>query len=447
MSQSQGRIGAPPGELLRILGVFFGIAVAVGAMIGAGILRTPSLIAHSIPDARLILALWALAAVHALLEANVVSELATAMPKAGGFYVYVHRAFGDVGGLIVGWTAWVQRLASTAALSVAFADFLALLWPAVSHFTAAAAVAMQVAMFGMNMIGLRPGRTFQEITSVLKALAFVAFCAIAFLIVAPAPTLPAALTHTAPFMAIVAAYQLIVGAYGGWYEPASFSEENTAPGRNLPRAMGVGIAVAATLYVAINAALLHALGTTGVAQSALPYVQILSRIGGASTATVFAACAVVIVVSCANVGIMAAPRVLLALSRDGMLPARFQVVNEGGSPTFAFVLTALGAIALALSGSFVLAFSLIATFQTASLILVILALFVLRRREPALARPFRSLFYPWLPALALAIDLALLGLFLSANVLSGLYALVLWLLCIPFAILLRRTRPTAPTPP
>src|ERR1700753_430141 len=109
-------------HLLNILGVSFGIAVAIGGMIGAGILRTPSAIAAQVPDARLILLLWAIGAVHAALEANVVSELATAIPRAGGFYVYAHRAFGDVGGLVVGWTTWIARQASSAALSVAFAN-------------------------------------------------------------------------------------------------------------------------------------------------------------------------------------------------------------------------------------------------------------------------------------------------------------------------------------
>src|SRR5437773_6176054 len=109
------------GELLHILGASFGIAVAVGAMIGVGILRAPSLIARGVPDARFIIALWAVALLHAALEANVIAELGTAMPRAGGPYVYVHRAFGDVGGLVVGWTLWMQRVASTAALSIAFA--------------------------------------------------------------------------------------------------------------------------------------------------------------------------------------------------------------------------------------------------------------------------------------------------------------------------------------
>src|SRR5437868_12723590 len=146
------------GELLHILGATFGIAVAVGAMIGVGILRAPSLIAHDVPDARFIIALWVLALVHAALEANVIAELGTAMPRAGGPYVYVHRAFGDVGGLVVGWTLWMQRAASTAALSIAFAEFLGLLWPAAAKMAPATAVPMQLALFGANLVGLREGR-------------------------------------------------------------------------------------------------------------------------------------------------------------------------------------------------------------------------------------------------------------------------------------------------
>src|SRR5207248_158091 len=122
----------------------------------------------------LILALWAIGAVHAALEANVVSELSTAIPRAGGFYVYAHRAFGDVGGLVVGWTTWISRLASTAALSVAFADFLALLWPVAGGHTVAVAIVMQIVIFGLNIVGLREGRSFQQVTSLMKALALAA---------------------------------------------------------------------------------------------------------------------------------------------------------------------------------------------------------------------------------------------------------------------------------
>jgi APA family basic amino acid/polyamine antiporter len=428
------------GHLLHILGVSFGIAVAIGGMIGAGILRTPSTIAAQVPDARLILALWAIGALHAALEANVVSELATAIPRAGGFYVYAHRAFGDVGGLVVGWTTWISRLASSSALSVAFADFLALLWPAVGQHTVLAAIAMLLAVFGLNLIGLREGRTFQQVTSLVKTLALAAFCVAAFATATPHPPSVATAFPIMSWMGAIAAYQAIVGAYAGWYEPAFFAEENAQPGRSVPRAMFTGLAIAAVLYLALNAALLHALGVANVAHGALPYATVLAQIGGRTTSALFAVGAMFVVVSCANAGIMSAPRVLLALSRDGLLPAMFRNVNRGGSPYVACLMTAACAILLTLSGSFGLLFGLIGTLGVASFILTIGAIFVLRRREPGLERPFRAIGYPWLPALVLVVDIALLVLFLNVNWWGALYAVILWLACIPFAIVARRAR-------
>jgi basic amino acid/polyamine antiporter, APA family len=243
---------------------------------------------------------------------------------------------------------------------------------------------------------------------------------------------------------MIAAYQLIVGAYSGWYEPAFFAEECKEPGRSLPRAMGIGLLLTAVLYIGTNAALLHALGIDGVARNPLPFTAVLAAFGGPYAAGAVAVFALLSVASCANAGVMSAPRVLLALSRDKLLPGIFQTVNRGGSPTIAIIATAGAAMAIALTGSFNLAFGLIATLQSASFILVILALFVLRRREPELARPFRAIGYPWLPALVLAIDIALFVLFLNANWTGGLYAGIMWLLCIPFALLARRVRRALP---
>src|SRR5215469_1235980 len=114
-------------QLLKILGVTFGVAVAVGEIIGSGILRSPQLIASTVPSVNLILGLWIICAVHSWLGANVLAELGTAMPRTGGPYVYARRALGDVAGLVVGWTNWLSKMAGAAAASVSFAEFLPIL--------------------------------------------------------------------------------------------------------------------------------------------------------------------------------------------------------------------------------------------------------------------------------------------------------------------------------
>jgi len=433
--------GARPAHLLKILGLSFGIAVAVGNMIGSGILRSPSIIAGEVPGVALILGLWVLGGVHAALGANVIAELGTALPKSGGAYVYAHRAFGDVGGLVVGWTVWLSKLAGIAAASVSFAEFLPLLWPWAGGHKIAIAIGLQAAIYGANMMGLREGRALQEGTSLIKAAMLFAFVLAAIALVAPAE--PTAVTHASPLLGwagAILAYQLIRGAYSGWDAPVYFSGENVSPSKSIPRALAFGLILTAVLYVSVNAALLHALGPSGVAASPLPFTAVLNRFGGALPSILFALTAMITVASCANANIMSAPRVLFALSEDRLLPRALQSVNAGGSPTLAFLMTAMASVALAMTGGFALVFGLIGTLDTVSGILVGTALFVLRWREPGLVRPFRAILYPWLPAAALLIDLALLGLFASADQKGALFALVLAVLCIPFALAARRVR-------
>lgn len=97
------------GRLLKVLGVGFGLAGSVGGTIGAGILRVPGLVADQLPSQPLIFWIWVLGASYALLGAVCVAELAAAMPRAGGWYVYAEEAFGRRAGFLVGWSDWIAH--------------------------------------------------------------------------------------------------------------------------------------------------------------------------------------------------------------------------------------------------------------------------------------------------------------------------------------------------
>jgi len=428
------------GHLLRILGVTFGVAVGVGGMIGAGILRTPAVIAHDVPDVWLMLALWVMGGVHSALGANVLAELATALPRSGGEYVYAHRAFGNTIGLIVGWTTWLRQVAGVAALSVAFAEFLALLWPEAANNAGAVAVGMQVVIFALNFAGLREGRAFQIGTSLMKGLMLLAFAIAAVAVASPHAATHASMPSIIGWAAIIGSYQLIRGAYSGWDMAAYFTEENVAPSRSIPRALGFGILATAILYVTVNAALVYSVGIDGVSASKLPFTTVLDRFGGPVPSILFAVGAIISVVSCCNAGIMTAPRILFALAHDRLLPQAFAHVNRGGTPDLALGLMAVASIVLALSGSFEFVFGLIGILNTVGSLLVEAGFFVLRRREPALARPFRALGYPWLPALVLITDVALLILFGANDTRGIIFAGVLAALCVPLAWLARHNK-------
>jgi amino acid transporter len=430
----------PRHHLLKILGVSFGVAVAVGDMIGSGILRAPNIMATTIPSISFIMGLWLFGAFDAALGANVFAELGTTLPKSGGAYVYAQRAFGDIGGLIVGWANWLAFMAGIASAAISFANFLPLLWPWAAAHTIGVALAMLIALFGANILGLREGRTLQESTSFIKAAMLILFC-VAAILFAP-QTAPLAPRLAAPMLgwsALVAGYQLVRGAYAGWDAPVYFSEETVDPAATLPRALFIGLALTSFLYVAVNAALLYALGLNGVAASPLPFTVVVSHFGSVAS-VLFALTALITVASCANAGIMAGPRIIYAMARDGLLPRIFETVNSGGSPSAAFVLTAVVSLALAASGEFGLVFGLIGTLNGMAAIGIVAALFWLRRREPGLARPFRAIGYPVLPALWLVMQLALFALVAASDRVGVLFAVGLSLACIPFALIARRGR-------
>jgi APA family basic amino acid/polyamine antiporter len=431
----------PRHHLLKILGVGFGVAVAVGDMIGSGILRAPSSIAANIPSAGFIMALWGFGALHAALTANVYSELGTALPKSGGDYNYAQRAFGDIGGLVVGWSGWLAFVAGTAAAAISFANFLPLVWPWSQQHTVGVALAMLIALFGANYLGLREGRALQNVTSLIKAAMLAVFCVAAVLFTPSAqPVSPVAMA--APVLGwatVAAAYQLVRGAYAGWNTAFYFGEEIVDPGRNLPRATFIGLGLTAILYISVNAALFYALGVKGVASTPLPFTIVIGSFGGIAS-LIFAITAMVTVASCANANIMGGPRIVFSMAREGLLPPVFQSVNAGGTPSGAMLLTAIFTIGVALSGTFDLVFGLIGTMNAIGAIVVIAALFVLRRREPGLPRPWRALGYPVLPVLALVLEGTALVLYSAADVMGILFAAGLCLACVPFAWIARRGR-------
>ena len=322
------------GHLLRILGVAFGVAVALGNTIGAGILRSPSTIAGSVQSVGIILVLWLAGAVHAALDANIFVELGTAMPEVGGPYVYSRRALGDVAGLIVGWSIWCAKLAGIAAGAVSFANFFVILVPAAEPRQAGIAVAIQLVLYGANILGLREGRVLQEATSFLKASALLAFAiAAVFAVPAQAAALLPSPHVAVTWVGITVAYKLIRGAYSGWDAPLYFLEESHAPTKTLPRALFLGLLLTSSLYLIVNASLLYALGPQRIAATTLPFLPVLRAAAGPFASLLFAVGAMITVLSMANANIMSAPRILFALSRDRLLPHQLELREFGRQPT------------------------------------------------------------------------------------------------------------------
>lgn len=436
------------GQLHKSLGIVFALAVSVGNIIGSGIMRTPGLVAEQVPYAWMVIGLWLLGGLHALLLANVAAELVTSLPKAGGSFVPVRAAFGETMGLLSGWTEWLARTASIAALSAASADFLAVILPQVATHSTEVALAFALSLVAMNWPGVRSGQIVQVTGSILKVGLICGVITVAFLaepiavsdVTSRIDTAATAATPGLGFFALVAAYQLIYGAYAGWQAPIYFVEEDANAVRNIPRALGLSIVTVTAIYVALNLSLFSALDMDALRASDLPVALVIENAFGRSGGVLVALIAIIIVTGANNAIVMASPRVLYGLARDGLFPAIGQRVNKGGTPDVGLGITTLLAVTLIFSGGFVFLFKLMAALASFAFLIYTVSLFALRIKQPDLPRPYRAFGYPALPALACLLNLALLVAFIANEPMSGVYMLGLIALCIPIGLVLQRRR-------
>ena len=456
---------APPGRLLNILGLGFGLAGAVGGTIGAGILRTPGLVAAQLPSGPLVLAAWLTGGLYALLGAVCLAELAAALPRAGGWYVYAERAFGRRTGLLVGWTDWLAHCIGLAWVATTVGEYGQALLPATipqEAFIARLLALLAIGLFTLIQLrGLRAGSASQQWLSLAKAVAFLVLVAGCFLLpsplqaAAPQPELAPQLA-VEPSLAAVLALQAVITTYDGWASPVYFAEEFSDPARDLPRSLIGGVLAVLALYLLINAALLHVLPLPLLAQATLPAALAATALVGPLGGALITAVALVALLGLINTVVMAAPRILYGLGRDELLPALTTQVNAGGTPTAALLLTSGAAALLVLAGSFEQLLALGALLYVSLPLTGIAALVALRWREPDLPRPFRSWAYPLPPLLVATMSLAFLIAAAASDPPIGLAAAALVALALPGALLAEHlgwltaepeSPPSKPTPP
>lgn len=422
--------------LLRILGVAFGIAAVVGATIGGGILRVPGTVATLVPDPALLLALWALAGIYVIVAASCFAELATALPAAGGPLVYVDRSMGRYAGFAVGWCDWLLNVVGAAALAVAVGDFAGALLPAWQGHANRVAFGALLGLGILNWLGLRIGAGAQQLFSAAKILGFAALILV-FLFYPGEPAHvtgaattaapPASMTALVPVTAagIVIALQMIKETYAGWETPCYLVEEHRAPGAAIPRAIFGGVALVLAIYLLANVALLHVLGLQGLAGSTLAFAAAAQKVFGGSADRIVTTLAIVSVLGTLNVGILYIPRILFSLGRSGYLSPRLAEVSASGTPRPALLVTILVALPFAAGFNFEILYGTISFMGLLVHTLTFAALFILRRREPDLPRPFRAWGYPLLPGLVLLVSVALSVGIAIANPLTALGGAVL----------------------
>ncbi|WP_420147320.1 APC family permease [Spirosoma sp.] len=413
-------------QLKKLLGVGFGVAVTIGGTIGTGILRKPGPIAQDIGNPSLIIAVWLAVGLYALAGSLSVMELGTMLPKAGGWYVYAHRAFGSYVGFVIGISSWLGSISAMAFGAAVMSEYTALLFPSILNYQKTVAIGILVLFVAFHSVGVRLASRAQEVMSVLKAVGLLAFVIVCF-VVTPEKPIPSEavkpLAEGSVWLGILAALQAVFYTYDGWHTAAYFTEEDVDPSRNLPRSMIRGVLLIISIYILVNLALLYVLPISTLAGSKLPAADAIQFLFGPSSAQVVTFLLMISIMGIINAQIMFNPRVIFAMGRDGLFFRFVTKVNEGGTPINATVLTAGASILMILTNTYSKLSDIATFFFVLCYASCFAALLRLRQTEPDLPRPVLAWGYPFSTWTLLFISLAFLLGVVIGDFSSSLYAI------------------------
>lgn len=425
--------------------MWFGIAVAVGNTIAAGIVRTPGNIAQWLPDPVFFLGIWLVGGLYALCGASSLAELGAAIPRSGGQYNFSRRALGDYAGFVVGWSDWLSCCGTMAAVAIVIGEYIAKLIPAAAGAEKIIAVSTIIGFAILQWRGVRWGSSAQLVTAALKTGAFIVLISACFLLGGPAHEAAKAAANP-PFptgwslvVSIMLALQAVLYTIDGWNGVIYFGEEVQDIGRSVSRAIFGSVYSIVAIYLFLNAAALYVLPISEIAGNTFALGTAAQRVFGAYGDTIIRSTMVVSLLSCINAVQLFCSRILYAMAADGLFLQRASRVNAGGTPVLALWLSTVVGI-LFVMGSFERVIAMLSFFFVANYTLSYLSLFLLRRKEPDLARPYLAWGYPWTTGIALAGSI----LFLTGSIITDQqnapYAVVLLALSYPVFRLMRRKK-------
>jgi APA family basic amino acid/polyamine antiporter len=465
--------------------------LVAGTMIGSGIFIVSADMGRLVGSPFWLLAVWVLTGVMTLLGALAYGELAAMFPRAGGQYIFLRESMGPLMAFLYGWTLFVVIQTGTiAAVAVAFAKFLGVIWPASSpelytwfpHFTIqtgsgpidlglspqrVVALAVVWSLTWVNLRGVREGKFVQTTFTIAKAgaLALLVILGLTFGRNATAIEANFGAGNFGGPTGITGAFVLALGAAAvgslfssdSWNNVTFAAAEVHNPKRNLPLSLALGTGLVTVLYVLANIAYLNVLPLHGVADGASVLARGIThatedRVGTAAAEVIFgssgqAVMAIAILVStfgCNNGLILSGARVYYAMARDGLFFRKAGELNERRVPAAGLLIQAVWASLLCLSGTYGQLLNYVIFASLTFYVFTTLGLFILRKKMPDAERPYRAIGYPFLPGLyiVLAAAVAVILLIAPQTRAQALTGLGLVLVGIPVFYLWRRKAAT-----
>lgn len=413
-------------QFVKDLGLMDSTMIVAGSMIGSGIFIVSADMARQVGSPGWMLMLWGFTGLLTICAALSYGELAAMMPRAGGQYRYLREAYGPLAGFLYGWTLFmVIQAGSIAAVSVAFAKFLAALWPALASIPVLALGPLNVTVqqgvailviVGLSLVNLRGVHTAKVIQNIFTFAKIAALIGLIFLGVFlgskgfdifQAPDFWTPVVDGKPLGAMALLTVLGVAMVGplfsadAWNNITFIAGEVKDPKRNIPLSLALGTVIVIGLYLLANVAYLTTLSWDAIMHAPEDRVGTALALAtlGKSGAVLMAGAILISTFGCVNAMIMAGGRAFFAMAEDGLFFRSAGQLNAQGVPAAAIMFQAVWSCTLTLSGSYGNLLDYVIFASLLFYVLTVFAVFVFRRTQPDTPRPYKTWGYPVVPAL------------------------------------------------
>jgi basic amino acid/polyamine antiporter, APA family len=411
MTSSAPDVGTPR----RHLSVLYVVFLAVGMVVGAGIFKSPALVAANAGSVEAVYGVWILGGLISLIGALCYGELATAYPNPGGDYYFLSKAYGSRVGFLFAWARiTIINTGSIALLGFVIGDYLNRVWDLGPYGPAIYALGSVFIMTLFNLRGTKGGTAADYLITSLEVLGlFLLSAAAVWMITKGISPQTTSTGQTSTVAGIGQAMVFVLLAFGGWSEMATLSAEVKDPKRGMVWALILAVIAITSLYLLANWALLRGLGVEGLANSSAPAADLMARAFGPQAGVVLAIAVAAAAITSINGTIIVGARTTYAAAAERPLFKWLGVWDKGlGIPKNAIIGQGMVCVALVVLGGVYKGFETLVDF-TAPVYWIFLfgsglAVIVLRRKMPGHERPFKVPLYPILPILFSLSSLAML---------------------------------------
>lgn len=430
-------------EFRRNLNLFDATSIVAGTMIGSGIFIVSADIARTLGSPGWLLVVWIITGVLTLIAALSYGELASMMPQAGGQYVYLREAYNPLSGFLFGWTLFmVIQTGSIAAVGMAFAKFMGVIFPWFSEqriwldlglikisTVHALAISSIILLSWVNAQGIKFGKLVQNSFTITKIIALIGLVIVGFFFAKSTGAIEqnskvfwdavqvkdGVSIHLSGFALIAALGTAMVGALfaaDAWNNVTFTAGETLNPKKNIPLSLFFGSFIVLTLYVLANYVYMLALPLRGNPDGATVFERGMQfatddRLGtaaiyglfGSYAAIIMAVLVVISTFGCNNGMILSGARVYFAMANDNLFFKKVGTLNSKGVPSNGLLYQAIWASLLCLSGTYNDLLDYVIFAVLIFYALTILGVFILRKKQPSVERPYKAFGYPVIPAI------------------------------------------------